>query len=115
MISEKYSIKEIREKIEETAEKLFSEGTLSDKIDLAQKLASLPGLNLYFTELPWFIEVPGVGRISGLSENMYMAARDIHANLFIIQRSLPPEITVIIGVDEARLPSPYKNVKEKAE
>jgi hypothetical protein len=96
--------------IKQALEALFGEGSLSDKTRLALSLSETAGLHIFFTKVPWLIGLPKGKFISGLSENMRFAAKDIHAHLIHLERAFPPEAVVTIAIDETRLPTLQQTV-----
>ena len=83
---------------------LFSEGTLGGKtspIVSAQRNArprplhdSVALARLSLSELS----------ISGESETLHLAARDIHAHLLVLEKTVAPDVLVSLVIDGARLP-----------
>ncbi|MDD3370755.1 MAG: hypothetical protein PHE27_02895 [Alphaproteobacteria bacterium] len=94
-----------RAAIETQGAKLFSAGPLSQKIEQARTLASLPGMDLYATVVPWRISY-GRESVAGTSETLGFAARDILSQLMALKTTLSPNATLTLSIDESRLPAP---------
>ena len=96
-ISEAFSV------VEKKIVEFFSDGTLAEKIKQAEQLATIYGINLFPTAVPWTIALPTGLPISGLSETMIFAVKDIHSHLFVIAKSMQLSTAISIGINDARL------------
>ncbi len=102
-MSTHYPLEQIKDAIRHAAEKLFSEGSLADQTNFASALSVMPGLDLFPTTVPWRIEPAGAKAITGFSETLRDAAKDIHAQMVALGRVEPPTLVVSVALDEARL------------
>lgn len=103
-MSEKHLDLEERNAFKEKAKAFFSEGALSEKIRLAQELASMPEVHTFLTALPWSIALSENNKTLGFSETFAHALKDMHAHLLTMAKTLAAETSVAIKIDEARLP-----------
>lgn len=94
---------ELEKAVESKALELFSEGTLGDKKVLSLELSELEGINLYGLAVPWRLFLPNDITVTGFSETLRQAAKDIHAYCLMLARTLPDTTEMKIGIDEDEL------------
>lgn len=106
-------IKKIQEHTALLLRDLFSTGTLGDMSERALSISEMREIDLFIAQVPWKISLSSGQSSEGLSENMRMAAKDIHAHLMTIQRKHPANTEVHIEIDEDRLPKIPDGIQRK--